>query len=126
MSITRERIKPVEIGNGKYLIHFLALLRDTDPSDTYEQALRNAKIHFKGYKYKGSKMGGGICFNSYDPEALAKKIEIFNGSYRDFSVYLKSIELFRSNNWNECNTYRESIYPLSLKLKTQIVDFSKI
>ena len=101
------------------------MLRKDEP-DTYEQALLNAKKYFRGYKYQGRLMGGGICVKGNDPETLGKQIEIFTGSYCDYSVYLRSIELFRSNDWKECETYQESIRPESLKLKTQIIDFSKI
>lgn len=66
-------------GNPRYVVHFLALLTNTekmeyDISRGYEIAVkRSNKIN--GKKFHNKQYGGGIVFSSYNLEATEKQIE---------------------------------------------------
>ena len=65
--ITFYRIDNNYYGNPRYVVHFLAL------SDSYESAIRLAK-KIGGEKYRVKWFGGGIVFNTYNPNDIATRI----------------------------------------------------
>lgn len=54
-------------GNPRYVVHFLSIHKD------YETACKMAK-KIGGRKYRGKDFGGGIVFQSYNPDDLVKEI----------------------------------------------------
>lgn len=56
-------------GNPRYVIHFLALLRDDERGDIssgYDLAVARAKKLFGGKRFHNRQYGGGIVFTSYN------------------------------------------------------------
>lgn len=66
--ITFYQINNDYYGNPRYVVHFLAL------SGNYEQAIKLAK-RIGGKKYRAKWFGGGIVFETYNPNDIATKIK---------------------------------------------------
>jgi hypothetical protein len=76
------RIKNDVNGNPRYVLHFLQMFSDVENdrlrgafsiTERYAMAVARAK-HIGGRKYSTKYYGGGIVFQSYNTDELAKKI----------------------------------------------------
>jgi len=79
-TIDFKRISSDNMGNPRYVCHFLSFLTEHDNKNLkgfdlgYEVALNKAK-QFGGRKFHNKQYGGGIVFSTYNIEDLSRRIQ---------------------------------------------------
>ena len=61
-------------GNPRYVAHFFSFLKEEEKTlSNYNLAVKRAN-KLGGKKYRGNDFGGGIVFQSYDPDRMSRLI----------------------------------------------------
>ena len=71
-----------KFGNPRYVCHFFEFLKEEEKSvSNYKLAVKRANM-LGGKVYRGSDFGGGIVFQCYSLERLAKRINDLLGNIK--------------------------------------------